>query len=262
MLCGRISASSTLFVLFAHQKKETYEPMFTKEITIPPLDTTAEGAAILHEVYEQMGYGDATPDDDVLAEVRAVGSMLTAVTRPRLCYTLAKGTLDTERNTLTIGGTMLNVGRIISRQLRGAEAFALFVATAGAEFEDLQMRLKDEDDMVRTFIADAFGSVIAEHTADVMEQYLQDEIGTRGWRHTNRFSPGYCGWHVSEQQRLFPLFGVDRPCGVRLTDSSLMVPIKSVSGVIGLGERVRKLEYSCGLCDYKDCYKRRKHPSQ
>ncbi|MCI5917442.1 MAG: methionine synthase, partial [Bacteroidales bacterium] len=43
-----------------------------------------------------------------------------------------------------------------------------------------------------------------------------------------------------------------------LTPSSLMVPIKSVSGVVGLGRDVRKLEYSCGLCNFKDCYKRRK----
>lgn len=212
----------------------------------------------LADVCEQMGYGDATPDDDVMAEVRAVGDMAAAVARPRFCYMLADGTLDLVRDTLTIGGTELHVERIISRQLRGSEAFALFVATAGAEFEDLQMRLKDDDDMVRTFIADSFGSVIAERTADIMEECLQGELDGRGWRHTNRFSPGYCGWHVSEQQRLFPLFGVERPCGVRLTESSLMVPIKSVSGVIGLGPGVRKLEYSCGLCDYKDCYKRKR----
>ena len=212
----------------------------------------------LADVCEQMGYGDATPDDDVMAEVRAVGDMAAAVARPRFCYMLADGTLDLVRDTLTIGGTELHVGRIISRQLRGSEAFALFVATAGAEFEDLQMSLKDDDDMVRTFIADSFGSVIAERTADIMEECLQGELDGRGWRHTNRFSPGYCGWHVSEQQRLFPLFGVERPCGVRLTESSLMVPIKSVSGVIGLGPGVRKLEYSCGLCDYKDCYKRKR----
>ncbi len=212
----------------------------------------------LADVCEQMGYGDATPDDDVMAEVRAVGDMAAAVARPRFCYMVADGTLDLVRDTLTIGGTELHVGRIISRQLRGSEAFALFVATAGAEFEDLQMRLKDDDDMVRTFIADSFGSVIAERTADIMEECLQGELDGRGWRHTNRFSPGYCGWHVSEQQRLFPLFGVERPCGVRLTESSLMVPIKSVSGVIGLGPGVRKLEYSCGLCDYKDCYKRKR----
>ena len=45
-------------------------------------------------------------------------------------------------------------------------------------------------------------------------------------------------------------------CGVRLTDSSLMVPIKSVSGIIGIGEKVRKLDYTCGLCDSKKCFKR------
>lgn len=220
--------------------------------------TYADLSLPLYEVYEQMGYGSAAPDGDVAAETLAVEGQIAAVARPRYCFFIAKGTLDAGHDTLTVGATCLNVGRIISRQLRGSEAFAFFVATAGAEFEDYQMRLKDDDDMVRTFIADAFGSVTAERTADIMEEDLQSEISARGWMHTNRFSPGYCGWHVSEQQRLFPLLGVERPCGVRLTDSSLMVPIKSVSGVIGLGPKVRKLEYSCGLCDFKDCYKRRK----
>ena len=212
----------------------------------------------LAEVYMQMGYGGSAPDDDVETEVRAVENDIAMIARPRYCFFIAKGTLDAGHDTLTVGATCLNVGRIISRQLRGSEAFAFFVATAGAEFEDYQMRLKDDDDMVRTFIADAFGSVMAERTADLMEQDLQNEIAPRGWLHTNRFSPGYCGWHVSEQQRLFRLFGIERPCGVSLTESSLMLPIKSVSGVIGIGPKVRKLEYSCGLCDYKDCYKRRR----
>ncbi|MEO5098808.1 methionine synthase, partial [Bacteroides thetaiotaomicron] len=38
-----------------------------------------------------------------------------------------------------------------------------------------------------------------------------------------------------------------------------MVPIKSVSGVIGTGTNVRKLEYTCGLCTYENCYRKRKH---
>ena len=87
-----------------------------------------------------------------------------------------------------------------------------------------------------------------------LDEYIRD----RGWRHTNRFSPGYCGWHVSEQKKLFPLFPSAEPCGIRLTDSSLMLPIKSVSGVIGLGDGVRKLEYTCGLCTYDKCYRRKR----
>ena len=220
--------------------------------------TYGDLALPLGEVYEQMGYGGAEPGDDVKDEVAAVERQISALLRPRYCFFVAKGELDTAANTLTVGATCMHVGRIISRQLRGSQAFAFFVATAGEEFEQLQHRMKDEDDMVKVFVADSIGSVIAEKAADCMELSLQKAIDERGWRHTNRFSPGYCGWHVSQQQMLFPLFGEERPCGVSLTDSSLMVPIKSVSGVIGLGPSVRKLEYSCGLCDFKDCYKRRR----
>ena len=63
--------------------------------------------------------------------------------------------------------------------------------------------------------------------------------------------------HTLQQKKLFPLFPSAEPCGIRLTDSSLMLPIKSVSGVIGLGEDVRKLEYTCGLCTYDRCYRRK-----
>jgi cobalamin-dependent methionine synthase I len=148
------------------------------------------------------------------------------------------------------------MGKIILRQLRGSEAYALFVCTSGTEYEAYQQRLKEQGDMVRVFIADALGSVIAEKCADQMEATLQENIDKLGWHHTNRFSPGYCGWHVSQQQLLFLLFE-GHTCGVQLTDSSLMVPIKSVSGIIGIGKKVRKLDYTCGLCDFQQCYKRK-----
>ena len=165
--------------------------------------------------------------------------------RPRFCYFVTRALPSFE------------IGRIIERQLRGAEAYALFICTSGMEFEAFQQRLKQEGDMVRVFIADALGSVIAEKCADQMEQTLQENINKLGWKHTNRFSPGYCGWHVAQQQVLFPLFD-GHTCGVRLTDSSLMVPIKSVSGIIGVGQEVRKLDYTCGLCTFEKCYKRKK----
>ena len=149
------------------------------------------------------------------------------------------------------------MGRIIAHQLHGSEAYALFVCTSGVEYDAYQQQLKQQGDMVRVFIADALGSVIAEKCADQMEVSLQQSVDKLGWHHTNRFSPGYCGWHVSQQQLLFPFFQ-GQTCGVQLTDSSLMLPIKSVSGIIGLGKEVRRQDYTCGLCDFKQCYKRRR----
>ncbi len=198
----------------------------------------------LFDIYEQMGYHDVQPDEATQHETQAVIEDVRQWLSPRFCYQVVPQQPD------------FDMGKIILRQLRGAEAYVLFICTSGEEFEDYQQCLKGKNDMVRIFIADALGSVIAEKCADKMEEHLQESIDKLHWYHTNRFSPGYCGWHVSQQQLLFPLFQ-GHTCGVRLTESSLMVPIKSVSGIIGVGEKVRKLDYTCGLCDFKQCYKRK-----
>lgn len=211
------------------------------------------------DIYDQMGYGSTTPDEQTQRETAAVVNEVRQWLQPRFCFFVTRDLPP------------FNMGSIIERQLRGSKAYALFICTAGTEYEAWQQLLKEQDDMVRIFIADALGSVIAEKCADRMEEHLQQTIDKLGWRHTNRFSPGYCGWDVGEQQLLFSVFATTPPlghpsfpkeenqtCGVRLTDSSLMVPIKSVSGLIGLGKEVLRLDYTCGLCHFEKCYKRRK----
>ena len=199
----------------------------------------------LTDIYEAMGYHGTQPDNATVQETEAILDDVRDWLRPQFCFFVMRERLDFE------------MGKIIERQLQGAEAYALFICTCGQEYEAYQQHLKAENDMVLVFIADALGSVIAEKCADEMEKNLQESIEKLGWHHTNRFSPGYCGWHVSQQQKLFPLFE-GKTCGVRLTESSLMLPIKSVSGIIGVGKEVRRLDYTCGFCDFKQCYKRRK----
>ena len=212
--------------------------MNKKELQYGDLDIS------LSELYEQMGYGETVPDEATVRETETILTQVKAFLKPRFCFFVLRELPD------------FFIGKIIEYQLKGAEAYALFICTAGIEYEEYQKRLKEEGDMVRVFIADALGSVVAEKTADCMEKTLQESIDKLGWHHTNRFSPGYCGWHVSQQQLLFPLFKGET-CGVCLTESSLMLPIKSVSGIIGLGKNVKHLDYTCGLCDFEQCYKRK-----
>ena len=137
--------------------------------------TYGDLALPLGEVYEQMGYGGAEPGDDVKDEVAAVERQISALLRPRYCFFVAKGELDTAANTLTVGATCLNVGRIISRQLRGSQAFAFFVVTAGVEFEDYQMRLKDDDDMVRKGYGWMLKSASRAHEKEVFEYVVKNK---------------------------------------------------------------------------------------
>ena len=53
------------------------------------------------------------------------------------------------------------------------------------------------------------------------------------WR-SRRYSPGYCGWHITAQRKLFAALQ-PAAIGVSLNASCLMEPLKSVSGVILAG---------------------------
>lgn len=225
--------------------------MIEKELSFTDLHIS------LPEIFEAMGYGNAVPDEAVTSEVHTLLERVAPIVHPRFAFFITEGALDTDQEMLAVGDVSFPIGKIITRQLRGSESFAFFAATAGTEFESFQHALQQEGDMVQLYIADSLGSIIAEKAADKMEEAVDAFVQEKGWKHTNRFSPGYCGWHVSHQQKLFSLFPVSEPCGIRLTESSLMIPIKSVSGVIGLGSEVRKVDYTCGLCTYEKCYRRK-----
>ena len=75
---------------------------------------------------------------------------------------------------------------------------------------------------------------------------------------SRRFSPGYCDWDVSQQKMIFEAVNADS-IGVHLTDECLMIPKKSISGIIGIGHSEGGLEdYNpCTTCDKRDCLERR-----
>lgn len=228
--------------------------MTTDTLTISDLNISCQ------DIYVEMGYGENMPDPSVCRETETMLGEISSWLKPRYAFFAIRGHVNTETNEVILlpaegEEVVFKCGRIVARQLSKADAFILFICTAGTDYQDFLTRMEQED-MVKGYHAHAIGSVIAEKCADVMEQVLQGQIDKLNWKRTNRFSPGYCGWHVSEQKQLFPLFNGET-AGVHLTDSAFMMPVKSVSGIIGIGSDVRYHAYSCGLCDYKDCYKRK-----
>jgi len=154
------------------------------------------------------------------------------------------------------GKVMFNIKAIIFNQLKKSESAAIFLCTAGNGPGIRSRRSTKEGDLLRGYVYDTIGSEIVEAAADLMQEALEDEMINAGKKITNRFSPGYCGWEVAEQKKLFQLMH-DNYCGIRLNSSSLMDPVKSVSGIIGIGEKVKKHPYPCSLCEMEDCIHRK-----
>jgi len=164
---------------------------------------------------------------------------------------------DNETKTAEINKIPFYVNKIIFRQIKKSDSLAIFLCTAGEEIGRRSKKAMHEKDYLRGYIYDVTGSEIVEAAADLMQYELEKTMLSSGKKITNRFSPGYCNWDVAEQQKLFQLMPYNY-CGIRLTESSLMDPIKSVSGFIGIGKNVKKNSYTCSFCDMKDCIYRKK----
>ena len=208
-----------------------------------------------HELFVEMGYSKTQqPEEPVETLVVSMLEDISSWVKPRCTFGLFGGQIEGEEVVIN-GGERLQVGATIATLMKSSQRFVLFAATAGAAFQAYQDRLKAEGDILKCFIADVIGSCIAEKAGDYMERLLEKELG--GERHTNRMSPGYCGWHLSGQKTLFRLMG-EHPCGISLSEVCLMTPIKSISGVIGIGPEVDEKKYGCQFCELETCYKRKR----
>lgn len=167
--------------------------------------------------------------------------------------------VDVKNGLIHCGQTKLEVGKRIASYMKEASALAVFVCTAGSLFTDLANEYLKQGDLPEAFIADAIGSVTVENAMDRIQQALETEMNLQEMKISNRYSPGYCEWHVSGQQALFSLID-DNHTGVTLTASCLMQPIKSVSGIIGIGVDMQRRPYGCSICHSSTCvYRRIKH---
>ncbi|MGH7303277.1 MAG: vitamin B12 dependent-methionine synthase activation domain-containing protein, partial [Candidatus Rokuibacteriota bacterium] len=94
----------------------------------------------------------------------------------------------------------------------------------------------------------------AEYVNDVLCQ----EAIPLGLPVTNRVSPGYGHWDVSQQKVLFALCRGDA-IGVSLNDACFMSPVKSISLLAAAGPQAKVDHYfnQCARCWLRDCSYRR-----
>lgn len=149
-------------------------------------------------------------------------------------------------------------GKILSKVLRGSIMAAVCVGTIGIDIDDEIERLNSKGDTVSALILDTMG-ILALMRARIsfLSELYDREARPRDFSMTPPYGPGQCSWDIREQRELFTLLDADS-VGVKLTESCLMIPKKSVSGIIGLGPEGEVFDkIPCDVCDRLDCHGRR-----
>lgn len=181
---------------------------------------------------------------------------LSPLLRPRGVYRIDQVThRESRRIVLTSGTTYLGA---VATFLEHAEFIASFVVTIGSAVERLSRGWLRSGRVMPGTIADAIASEAAEATAARLREQVRTWALARRLDVTPAYSPGYCGLDLRQQSVLFvtvPACSIN----VRLTPSCLMLPLKSISGLIGIGPpgQIRPDRLACSGCDHPNCAQRR-----
>lgn len=146
----------------------------------------------------------------------------------------------------------------IGEFLRASRAIAVFISTAGPHVERLASELMRAGEQLPAMVVNAVGAERAEAAEAVVIEQLRGLAAPVGYGVTLPYSPGYCGMKLTEQKKIFSLLD-SGAVGVTLTEQCLMRPLKSVSGLIGLGpaSEVELFGSPCDRCELHNCAMRR-----
>lgn len=122
--------------------------------------------------------------------------------------------------------------------MKKAEGLALFAATIGDPVSVKIQELFQENDPATACMLDGIASDRAEMAATLLAgaflDYLLQKGAVGSEARALSYSPGYCGWHITGQKKLFAFLNPEK-IDISLNASCLMSPIKSVSGVLVVG---------------------------
>lgn len=171
-----------------------------------------------------------------------------AIARPRALYGAAYIESKNESSVVVDGITFDS--RMLRVNLENAQRLFPFVATCGTELHEWAAA---QDDILQRYFADAIGEMALRQALGFLREHL-----TKRYRlgRTATMSPGsLADWPIQAQRPLFTLLGnPEAAIGVRLSDSLLMIPSKSVSGI---RFPTKQTFASCQLCPREGCPSRR-----
>jgi len=166
---------------------------------------------------------------------------------------------DIKLKQMLVNRIPFSIKKNIFQQLKASVKVAVFACTIGDAVFEKSRTLMKNNEMLHGYIYDIYGSLAVENAMEQVQNNLKLEMAVIGSGISNRYSPGYCGWNVAEQKKLFSLLPPGF-CGISLSDSCLMQPIKSISGFIGIGPEIHQKGYACEVCDSSQClYRNLKH---
>lgn len=184
------------------------------------------------EVLRYLGHRGQELGPELEGRLSSVMARAAGEIRPRWAWRaapLVKGADGYE----AVGCDLVLAGRSMDALLDGCAAVALLAVTCGPGPDRVAERDASRDP-VGALVYDACAIDLVEQGADACCARIGLWAHDRGLSCTKRYSPGYGDLPLSVQPAFLAAVDARDRLGIELTDDLLMVPLKSVTAVVGL----------------------------
>jgi hypothetical protein len=188
------------------------------------------------------------PGSNNALELHSLITAAVEVARPKAIYTIVS--IEKQENELVRLNDTSFKSRLLCVNLDGVHRAFPYIVTCGTELDQWKNSISDP---ITHFFADHITGIALMTAMEGLIKHIRKHYGLSK---TATMNPGsLADWPLQAQTPLFSLLGnPEKSIGVSLTDSLLMVPRQSVSGLLFETETNF---VNCQLCPRENCSNRR-----
>ncbi len=189
-----------------------------------------------HAIMKRLGYqGKKTEiSGQQMAEIDSFISKAAELISLKALCLRSRIELEPENGTVTLENGEVIESAKFCRFLSGSAEMLIMGITGGAEIADEIARLQTEKQMTQAVVLDAAAGEIVDDGFDWIAGLYSKELVREGRIiGSRRFSAGYGDFDITNQRLIYRMLGMEK-LGVRITDSCMLLPEKSVTAVYGI----------------------------
>ena len=168
--------------------------------------------------------------------------------QPSIAYRI-KPITDRGDDWIELDGAAKLHAPLVAHRMRPASHLALAVCTVGEQLSRQASEWFGSGNPARAVLLDEIGSIALTRLGDRCGELLREEAASLGLELSGSLHPGDDGFAIEQQATVLRLAGGDE-LGVGLHGMSMLAPLKSLTGIYGLGKRMPRWSAgdNCATC--------------
>lgn len=212
-----------------------------------------------NEVLRYLGYRNQDIDDELNNLIDLCITEIRETSKPLYTYKIFD-LEKTEEGISVLGTKLILKGKDIYNHLKDARKCAIMAATLGIGVDN-KIRITERTNMTKSVILDSCATEFIEKICDKAEEEISNLAKIKNFNTNFRYGPGYGDLPIEIQGDVISVLNANKSIGLTTTTSSVLIPRKSVTAIIGFLDEDAKISKikNCNICKLREtCNFRRK----